>query len=159
MGMMQTEIQNPNPTFQLIQSRARLRKYLPVTPKDENGVSFFNFYCLEGYIFAIQAAPIEINPEVWGGELDRLMTEDCYRDEKHADDILLLYDDMGEALEHGQTFRIHTLQIPETMTLTELYDHPLWHWISGFLKGFSLVMSELTLLSRKKILGVFTSLD
>ena len=83
----------PNP-FAVIQARARLRKELPVLPKDEYGDYPFNHYMLEGYLFGIHLAPYKLDSDEWGEELESLLPETCEVTDELINDCLCLYDDM-----------------------------------------------------------------
>jgi len=139
----------PNRSLLLFQARAILRKQLPAQPPDADGLFPYSHHCLEGYLFGIHASPIEIENHVWGWELERFLPDACYDDARHADLILALFDDMEEAISQDQLFRIHSFHIPESIPRSEFDKHPLWHWITGFLDGFSVVLSQLDGLPKK----------
>lgn len=129
--------------IKLLQARSRLRKELPLRSSEPGGKMHFNHICLEGYLFAILASPLEIGPDVWGWNLEEFLPDDCYDDDEHFEDILLLYASMEDALEQNQSFRVHSLNLPESIPPGEAGDQPLNAWIKGFATGHSLVRREL----------------
>lgn len=110
----------------------------------------FSIHSLEGFLFGVHAAPFELNMDIWGYELDRLLPDPCYEDEHHVTDILELYDDMNDALELEAFFRLHTLKLPDTLPRDELRNHPLWHWITGFFQSHVLILKELDRMANQK---------
>jgi len=134
----------------LLQARSRLREELPVRPCEPGGKVHFNHISLDGYLFAIVASPIEIGPDVWGWELERYLPDDCYDDDEYYEDILLLYASMQDVLAQKQSFRVHSLNLPESIPPGEKDTHPLNDWITGFATGYSLVLRELERLANRK---------
>lgn len=136
--------------IQLLQARSRLREQLPVLPGRPAKQVDFNHVSLEGYLFAILVSPIEIGPDIWGFELDGYLTDACYDDENHYTDIFLLYENMEDAVEQEQTFRAHSLNLPDTIPSGEIEGHPLDHWAKGFAEGHRVVLSELNRMANRK---------
>jgi len=136
--------------IQLLQARSRLREQLPVLPGRPGKQIDFNHIALEGYLFAILVSPLEIGPDIWGFELDGYLPDACYDDENHYDDIFFLYENMEDAVEQGQTFRVHSLNLPASIPTGEIEGHPLDHWVKGFAEGHRVVLSELDRMANRK---------
>lgn len=136
--------------IKLLQARSRLREQLPVIPGQPGERIDFNYFSLEGYLFGILASPIEIGPDVWGWEVEEFLPDECYDDENHYDDILLLHASMEDALARKQPFRVHSLNVSESIPPEEGEGDPLNDWIKGFATGYDLVLSELERLAKRK---------
>lgn len=136
--------------IKLLQARSRLREEFPVRPCEPGGKKHFNHFALEGYLFAVIVSPIEIGPDVWGWELEEFLPDDCHDDDEHYEDILLLHASMEDAVEQNQLFRIHSLNLPESIPPGEEEEHPLNTWITGFATGSGLVLRELERMANRK---------
>lgn len=140
---------NSTTSLQLLQARARLRQDLPILPEDEDGIMSFSYPELEGFLFALFAAPYEIDWDRWTSLLDRLIPDACYNREGYQDDILMVYDDMERALLDGLYFQVHTLSISSAIPVEAFPSHPLRRWQEGFLIGFNLAKEEMEALPKR----------
>ncbi len=129
--------------LELLQARTRLKSKLPLLPEEEQGILHLSYPALEGFLFALQLSPFELDIGIWGPYLEQFMPSDLLNSPTFIDDVIIIYSEILDAVNQNQLFKTHTLTIPPTLCGQDPVTHPLYHWTTGCLTGFHLVEMEM----------------
>jgi len=129
--------------LELLQARSRLKKLLPLLHEEEDGFLPFSYPALEGFLFALELALFEIDIGIWGTYLDQFLPPESLKAETLVGDIIIVHTEIQDAVDRSQYFKAHTLSVPPTLSGQNPVEHPVYHWKTGFLTGYSLIEEQL----------------